>query len=264
MDAHPIFGGDPVAATLSSREALNPPQSWGLVITGLWPVSGGAGTAGSELTSQYTALRASLEAASDAWYIYPLPHLHCTLATLSSFRDGSLAKDAASGTCLGDGQADQDDDSLEPRRAEVAAIWQAALDRAFAALPPQGKLTMAAPVLKNVGIFLHDDPDGVVAVIRDAVRIAAADPALEAAGVSIEAPDFAIPSIVHSSFLRFVRDVSDEDEAARLRDAFESASAAWQPVEWSLDQVRLVVETVPYMHMPDAESATAWAWSLDP
>lgn len=167
-------------------------------------------------------------------YFYPPHALHVTLAGLAPFNRTPLRAPAERAACM--------------------ASWRAALPAVLvrAAVPPAFPLVAERLVLERAAAFiLYADPTGSVPRLRAALRECAAaarseetHPPERAAGAGVH-----LPAIVHSTVMRFSRDVSGEAEVAEVRALFAELAARWQPVTVTVDGLLLVHECVPYMHL---------------
>jgi hypothetical protein len=112
---------------------------------------------------------------------------------------------------------------------------------------------------KAAAIMLYSDPTGAVTQLRDTIkRIAADHPLFSGAAGSGGTPPggellarsgFKVPGIIHSTVLRFKRDIAPGSEADAVRAAFDAMAARWVPVTVQADAMLLVHERVPYMHL---------------
>ena len=215
------------------------PSVWGINLNAASPPP-------EALRIPFVALASKLEAllAPAGIYVQPFHALHITVASLVPFSSNSVA------TC---------------DRAALTTAWIKALqetctpEHGFPDAP--GELVFERPTLERAAaIFRVSDPAGLVARARACVRKAYdSHPALRALagpGTPLEASDFRMPAIVHSSIMRFVArhpvaatdlptpTMSDDE----IRAAFESAAAAWVPVRVPFDRISVVLEDVPFMH----------------
>jgi len=153
--------------------------------------------------TQYDALRSSL-ACEPAIFTYKPEYLHCTIATLASFK--SLHLDASVPN--------------SPSGSRIATAFTNALQKAFDAtsdFPSPFSLIVEKPELHTAaGILRLSDPSGSLAAIRKCVSIAAHDEQLEAAGYDAEKGRFQVPDIIHSTFLRFGAQPSEPEEFRKL------------------------------------------------
>jgi len=131
---------------------------------------------------------------------------------------------------------------------------------------------MGAPTLEGAaGIFRYEDLDGAMAKMRECLRGAierAGGRAAEGSdwsqarplpGLSERHPAAHIPNIVHSTALRW-RQEPEEQEVARK--AFAQVAKRWEPLDIEIPSLRVVIEDVPYMHIPE-DDAHVW-WESEP
>jgi len=180
-------------------------------------------------------------------YVYPFEHLHITAASPAPFTHTTLA-------------------TAEARAAFEAAYVAAARETCSAAVAGSEGEWPAAPFEVLVGaelrldaacgILLCGDAAGAVPRVRRRLAACMRHAAVAALGeAAAAAAAFKHPSIVHMSFLRFLRAPGAAAAAAggdaAVRAAFARAAArAWPaPVAVRADALYLVRELRPYMHL---------------
>jgi hypothetical protein len=241
------FLGDPTVLKLAAGDR---PPSWGLNMNLVSPPP-------AQLCDAYRALletssaeaRVLLDAGA---YFYPDWSLHLTLASPAPFTNTMLA----------------DADS----QAAYADVWARALSEVSQTRKdgewPAGPFPLVIERLlldKAAGIMLYSDPTGAVTQLRDTIkRIAAEHPLFSGTAGSKANPvgagtpsggellarsGFKVPGIIHSTVLRFKRDIAPGPEADAVRAAFDALAARWAPVTVQAEAVLLVHERVPYMHL---------------
>lgn len=235
----PAFLADPLAAQLAAGER---PETYGLTVVAGWP-------APADLRTAYTAWAAQLAAAlpGEPLLVYPADHLHVTVATLASFRSGHLREAAM--------------DVRDHHRRLWTQVLQAAVDEARAAgrWPNAFALEPARPFLSAAaGCLSYTDAGGQLAAIREVVR--RARQLMQAAHPEVpvgEPQDFNVPTIAHSTVLRFAQAPTAPQKVA---EAFEQAAAQWLAVAPPLviGEVVLAVEDRPYMHVPEDRAAAVF------
>lgn len=182
---------------------------------------------------------------ADGAYVYDVPFLHVTTASLLAFPEATRAY------------------RTPEAQAEVERAIVAAMERECTA--EQGFPTRAFPLVyesvslgDRAAILRLADPTGSVAAIRSCVARLRADPELERLGVfDPEHGNFKIPNIVHSTFLRFVAEPRDP---AAFRARFDDVAQRWTPVTVWATSIAAVRESVPFMHL-DVTDPAAIAWS---
>ncbi|KAI9022465.1 hypothetical protein DFJ74DRAFT_91985 [Hyaloraphidium curvatum] len=192
-----------------------------------------------KLLSAYRKLVTELEAALPSFvHLYPDHAMHITAASPVPFTVNSLED-------LGEREVIQD-------------AWT----RAFAEYIPRHpdwprepfEIVFVRPVLDPAaGYFWAEDASGSVTRLRKVIGDAQRDFIPRCQGMSPETlakAAFKIPQIIHSTFLRFGSAVASSPLSGDdIRMWFEEAAArAWTPCSIRVDDVRLVLETEPYMH----------------
>lgn len=265
-----LFESDPMVTDIFTGEDGD---YFGLVLVANWPVSPLADMDGPYkkfLAAVKSCFRAKDVTPSDknpaslpAVYLYPTMHLHITLATLPR------------STKIGSPPALPED--------VQRAIKQKALELVQAAsrLPgwPKKPLRLvvdAAQIGTRAGILLWNDLSGGVAAMRRCLEEASTDDN----GSSVtNIVDITIPTIVHSTFLRFAElplTPGEEVQAAfRSRglgtpgkeffcigDESDDDNSAQAPLVLTANTVRLVSESIPYMHLPNDDKHVLWTNNL--
>mmetsp|Transcript_27715 Transcript_27715/g.65101 ORF Transcript_27715/g.65101 Transcript_27715/m.65101 type:complete len:297 (-) Transcript_27715:1905-2795(-) len=201
-----------------------------------------------------------------AVYLYPTEHLHVTLASFHR-----PTKVADSPELSGDAQRAKKRKALElVRSASKLPGWPK---------EPLRLVVDSARIGTRAGILLWKDLSGGVDAIRSCLREALL--LTDAGGSDGAKPmDASIPGIIHSTFLRFAevprtpaKDVQDAFESRGLgtpggeffrasgSDGDETATTN-SPLILRADTVRLVSESVPYMHLPNDDEHVPWSTEL--
>lgn len=220
-----------------------PTEVWGLNLNAASPPP-------EALRAPYAALSAALEATLSpaGVYIYPFHCLHITVASLVPFSSNAVT-------------------NPEHRAALTTAWIQALRDTCVPAngFPDApGTLVFERPTLERAAaIFRVSDPSRIVERVRACVKMAYdTHPALRALDLPVgplPASDFRMPSIIHTSLMRFVKRAGVDPGTAgtpasgmtdaEIRAAFEAAAQAWEPVPVPVTRITVVLEGVPYMHV---------------
>jgi len=223
---------DPTVVALHKGER---PKTFGLNLNALWP--GPRERAFAEWYGGWSARlldTATATATDNCAYVYPLVHLHVTVATLCSFREHDKRP-------IGEEQA-----------ARLTAAWKTALLTASTMddFPRQPfKVIAQPPVLEQVAaIITYEDPTGGIAAIRRCVARALQDSNDTIAPLLPSPKSFAIPSIVHTTVLRF--HAQPAGDASAFRAAFRQSTQGMGPIEVEVDAIEMVLEDVPFMHIP--------------
>jgi hypothetical protein len=197
-----------------------------------------------------------------AVYLYPTEHLHVTLASFHR-----PTKVADSPELSGDAQRAKKRKALElVRSASKLPGWPK---------EPLRLVVDSAQIGTRAGILLWKDLSGGVDAIRNCLREALDDAGGPAGG---KPTDASIPGIIHSTFLRFtgVPETPGEDVqvafgsrglAAPAEEYFrasggDATAATGAPLVLRADTVRLVSESVPYMHLPNDDEHVLWTAEL--
>lgn len=177
-------------------------------------------------------------------YVYPHAHLHCTVATLASFRTGHLRNAP-----------------LATQRAHTRA-WAQALAAEFRSShashgPKTFTLSAKQPFLSCAAACLsYANPTGEVAALRSLARRSRDRLGATHPEVPTGTDDFNVPGIIHSTVLRFAR-APPAAETARVRRDFESIAATWSDVDVSVARAYLAIEDSAYMHVDRATRVAA-------
>ena len=177
-------------------------------------------------------------------YLYPSKYLHITIATLYPMKSISKAETDMSY----EGLETQYSELLE--RASRRPDWprqnfQIRLDR--------------AQLGSKAGILLWKDLSGGIEQVRNCLKKEAQTPADQIAIHSI-------PSIVHSTFVRYAKVPSTPASAVQerfqqhclpLAETFSKENAI------SVSNISLACERIPYMHIPQDEHHVLWEHTLD-
>ena len=181
-------------------------------VVSLWPLIR-AGH-GSQLLTAYNTFAAALEPILPPnCELYPPSALHVTIATLSSFTNGTTVNEHMLAAVLD--------------RAKQDPEWPSVSQLA---------ITVQEPTLSEgfVGFFFNHATH--VASIRDCLKRAAV-------GTSL---DIKCPGIVHSTFLRFIDSTAVPND---FRIQFEHLAAQMKPTTVTCPTIDLIRESMPYMHM---------------
>ncbi|CBJ29387.1 expressed unknown protein [Ectocarpus siliculosus] len=189
---------------------------------------------------------------------YDGEYTHCTVATLSSFKNSRSVFCHASA-------ADRD---------RIIEAWHQALTAAFArteGLRPFDIVFRSLETSPAATFLLGDDSSKTVEALRSAVKEAARNPKLSELSAELENkyegahPDLFslgdgvhIPNIIHSTVMRVASEVSDE---GRLGEGLADLGARWEPTTVRVGKISLVYEKHPYMHL-SREGAEARSYRL--
>eukprot|EP01041_Mallomonas_annulata_P009704 gene9704-20177_t len=190
----------------------------GLVIVCGWSWSKPGSQAWDAYNAIYEAIR-QLDVLQQYFYLYKPSELHCTVATLSSFKaiDSFLSM------------------APENLRKAFFIVWKEAFMRAITAssrkLSSFQLIIERIQITDNCCIFHFSDPSDMIASIRDCVRCAATDPLL----TSFESlyglcpgecnRHMHIPDIIHSTFIRFRTDLSEQ-----MLQELKNICSSWKPL----------------------------------
>ncbi|CAM9232667.1 unnamed protein product [Laminaria digitata] len=240
MAAH-AFQVDPFASKLKEGGR---PDCGGLVLVVGWGW-------GEDSSTRYEILASDMAAlCPDSLHVYDAGHLHCTVATLSSFKNSKSVFFKASA-------ADRD---------RAIQAWNRALTAAFARIKPAWPFELVFRLLEisPAATFLKaDDASNTMETLRSAVKEAAEDPLLHELSAELEDkyrgddPEILslqaaihVPDIIHSTVMRLA---SEPPNARRLAEELAGLSARWAPATVRVDKISLVYEKHPYMHMNRAD-----------
>jgi len=202
------------------------------------------------ITSIYNALRLSVLSLEESvhpndksLYVYAPSELHCTVATLSSFKEFESYFSTID----------------HGKKLEVMNIWRKAIEKQLSILSDcdpsryingfTGRIS-SIDVCTSAVIFEVTLEDGVMEGLRKAVRLAAEDEIFREYEIANGLSPYEmtrllhIPNIVHSTFIRFRRQPS-EHLLLKLCDL----AARWSPVDVHISAPVLVHENKPYMHI---------------
>ncbi|CAM9324462.1 unnamed protein product [Choristocarpus tenellus] len=249
---HPqAFYADPAVHSL--RQGVRPAAS-GIVLVAGW--SWGK-TDDCTIGPRYKDIAEAATNLDPACYTYPPQHLHCTVATLSSFNNEKSPFFNAS-----------DEDQLI-----VLQAWGDALDRAFrkARVLRPFDLTFSDLGWSSAAAYLlAEDPSDMFRELRAAVRLAAEDSQVAEAEAKLTESlshvqglvplreALRVPDIIHSTIMRFS---SEPLNPARLASDLDDLGEKWRrmvcgeeegrgvPVTIRVTSLSLVHERHPYMHI---------------
>ncbi|KAG7368813.1 hypothetical protein IV203_031556 [Nitzschia inconspicua] len=176
-----------------------------------------------------------------AVYLYPSKFIHVTIATFAPPEKRGSTKDIT-------------DSHSEFQRTYLSLVQEASKLSNWPKDPIQ--LTVRSTQLgSKAGILLWDDTSGSIAKIRDCIRETAARHYLNIWG---------IPDIIHSTFLRFCQ--VPQTDGHTVQNRFQSKvipqvhNVFQQPL--TTNTVKLVIESTPYMHIPDDDRHVVHVWQL--
>lgn len=195
------------------------------------------------------ALASRLRAAGgDALHVYDPRYLHVTVASPVVFFSATKAY--------------PDDKSRSELTAAVTAAMDDECTGASGFFPRAVRATAVRVERREKAVIvLYDDPVGAVERARDCVERLRTREELGRLGLfDGAAGGFKMPRrIVHTTVARFVAPPAEPGSAeeAEWCRAIDEACAAWRPVEVPVEEVRLVRESLPYMHV-DIVAETVW------
>ena len=212
------FEADPLIEQISRREKKD---TFGLIVCALFHQPKPVAFAEfyhrlvDQLRSTFTADE------KQAVYIYPIAHLHITIATLHSFKNAW------------------------PPSAEISlAYWKERFTRLKNA-PHQGSFSLTLNTIElspAAGYFQFQDHSNGMGLLRRAIE--------EHCQPEMGEPKLHVPNIVHSSFLRFVKKLS---QPAQFEEKFvricKEVLANAADIRLDIKEVCLAYESHPYMHI---------------
>ena len=169
-----------------------------------------------------------------AVYLYPSQHLHLTIATFTPFHE-----------------------SVPNNTEEYAEVCTKIMEKACAREDwPKGSFHIdidRAQIGIKAGILMWNNEDGTVATMRKIIH-EEYDAVYETNPGALNHRTLTSPGIIHSTFLRFGRDPITKGDVVqeRFQEVSKDVKDIFGTIE--VDCVRLVVERVPYMHIPFDES----------
>lgn len=292
-----VFEADPMVSDIfTCRDG----DYFGLVLVTNWPVSPLAdmdgpyqhflGAVKSCFQTQDIApsndTRTSSESPSSlpSVYLYPTIHLHITLATFVPPK--KITGSGNSNDASGPADETNDKDLRNAKRAEALKLVRSASKLQGWPTKPLQLVVDSAQIGKRAGILLWKDLSGGVDAIRNCLRQAhgKANANATANRTSSTSKLPSIPGIIHSTFLRFssvpqtpgeqVQEIFRSKIAGKLGTEFFSSTnqdtdadadtAATTPLVIQAKTVRLVLESTPYMHMPNDDEHVLWTTELAP
>jgi hypothetical protein len=170
-------------------------------------------------------------------YLYPSMHLHVTIAT---FAPSEKKRGEHDNIPNFDYDHFQNKYRTLVQEASKLPDW------------PQQNIQLqfqSAQLGSKAGILLWDDPSGTIQTMRDCLKQAAAKRGMEISG---------IPSIIHSTFLRFSQVPQTPGEVVQERFQSQVIPNAKEMFDKPINitTAKLVCESTPYMHIPDDDQHT--------
>lgn len=209
-------------------------DEFGLVLVAGWPPK-------QELTDPYESFLELVRQCfppSDllrAVYSYPPSCIHITVATLHAFTNRSKG---------------------ETVRENLLRNWREVVRKAskrneWPKLPLQVKVK-SSQIGRHAGILLWEEMTGGMDSMRSCIRVEADSQRelLEAAGIDFST--LKIPNIIHSTFLRFygIPEILEETINEKFCAIVEPQLSKLFANPLLVNEVRLINESVPYMHIP--------------
>lgn len=155
-------------------------------------------------------------------YLYPIDYLHITITTLYSFKHDPPQ---SSEKCL------------QYWKERFHQLKQTSKNRSIVLTLDSINLSKAA------GYFLYKDEAGAMENLRQSIR--------EICRPEKGQPELMIPSIVHTSFLRFVK---KPEESNKFEEKFHRISreifSKTKEILFEIDEICLALESRAYMHIP--------------
>jgi hypothetical protein len=179
-----------------------------------------------------------------AVYLYPTMHIHVTIATFAPTerQQGS------------DKNADADVEHLQFQQTYLSIVNEASRRPDWPKEPIQ--LAIRSTQLgSKAGILLWDDTSGGISKMRQCIKQVAAGRNIDIWG---------IPDIIHSTFLRFAKvphtigHLVQERYQSKVTPQVQNIFQQSLPVK----VCKLVIESSPYMHVPDDDNHVLHSWSL--
>ena len=240
------FIADPLVTSLFTKED----DYFGLVLVTGWPPH--VETMGPAMTSFLKLVRTcfgkeDLTGTSPNVYLYPTECLHVTIATLHHVQ----RKDRNKGAEYYNGMKQKYADLV--KAASQKDDWPKSDGDSFSSM----KLQLESVQLgQKAGIFLWNDTTGCINAMRTCIKEEA-----KLKGIEIHC----IPNIIHSTFLRFTKEPVSSGNGDEIQKKFHTTvvpqtkqifnsmlSHPSAPI-WDQSLCKLVVETTPYMHIPNDE-----------
>ena len=246
-----LFQPDPMVAPLVEKDRTFD-ETFGLVVVAGWPPC-------EDMRSPYNQFMESVRSCFDdvdlegdraPAYLYPFEHLHVTIATLRSMHQ-------------------ETDIAIRDILSEHAKrILQVASSSPEWPKEPLRLTIDHAQIGSRAGILLwNEETEGM-----DAMRQCIERATKEHISVLLESQKsirealstLAIPSIVHSTFLRFYKEPSTPGETIQKKFAERVVSNLQDliPLTITCDCATLVNERTPYMHIPDDDQHVLYRASL--
>jgi hypothetical protein len=231
------FQADPLVAPLVQVDSEK--ATFGLVVVAGWPSQ-------PELQESYLAFRSAISQCFDeidvlgsapAVYLYPASALHVTVATFHSIQQPPS----------------------HVSEKDLAKQWQDVFEAAKN-MPewPKGPLQLSidrAQIGKHAGILLWKEVSGGMDAMRQCIQTATEQQKLRLEAFGIDVDTLSIPSIVHSTFLRFYQQPTTPGPVIQERFHQEVIPQLAQifSMPFTAPTVKLVCNRRPYMHVPDDE-----------
>jgi hypothetical protein len=233
------FLADSDVATLASHdEQPSTSSSFGIILVANWPPPIEVLQDGyQELVDATRTCFAGAD--QDACYYYPVSCLHVTVATFHSFKSNEIADPTEQETFV-----ESCVDGLNQALADFLAASSSASSSSCWELRPQ-----SAELHNGAAVILWEEITGGLNRFRQELRHCAACTSVS--------PQFFVPDIVHSTYLRFARVPQmtvKQDALTRYNETVApllQQSPHWRAVKSiPTDSIRLVVERGHYMHPP--------------
>jgi hypothetical protein len=233
-----MFETDPLVARLVKTDInANDDSTFGLVVVAAWPPS-------STLQDSYKLFRAAAlqcfeatdtqEGEAPAVYLYPPAALHVTLASFHSI------------------QQPPSDISEQVLTEQWKQVLEAAVLLPGWPVQPLQLVIDRAQIGSRAGILLWKETTGGLQAIRTCIPVAVDQLHDQLQDAGIDSTTLAIPSIVHSTFLRFYQQPLTSGTAIqeRFQERVQRQLTTFFPSPITVATAKLVCERRPYMHIP--------------
>mmetsp|Transcript_30814 Transcript_30814/g.71979 ORF Transcript_30814/g.71979 Transcript_30814/m.71979 type:complete len:407 (-) Transcript_30814:92-1312(-) len=226
---------DQNAANLAAGTGM---EVWGLVLVAAWPPE--------DMREPYERLVEgfkSLPSMSSA-YIYPFGSLHVSIVTAHAFTRSPPVNDTLKAATL----------------EEWADMVASARRSGDWPRRPLRLRCVTAELHEAAGVLRYDDVEGTVAAMRQCIQreVDLRHRGLQKRGIDVRVAH--IPNIIHSTILRWTKVPTEPGHKVREDFIKVTEEALGEGVDVIDDELKLVVETRPYMHVE--QSAAKFCWEL--
>ena len=190
----------------------------------------------------------SLSPAAAAVYLYPFQALHVTVTSPYDLRRPLPESEQA--------------------KTSLTEQWRCVIDRATQkAAWPRNPLQLeidSAQIGSKAGILLWKETTGNLQAMRECIQSTADEMKEELEHNGVSTDTLTVPSIVHTTMLRFHREPKTPVEIVQERFARQVLPRLHEffPARWQVDTFTLVCEQMPYMHIPADDKHIVYQCSL--